>query len=732
MRSVVRHGFALFLSLIWSGGSWAGTIPVEKLLAGVREIAAPGWPGSVVVYGPNAAPLVAGRVGGRLEPVVAASTLGRGRVVVFGHGGYLSREAAEQADTGALLVNAARWAAAGSSKPVATQGNPGLAAYLREHGVAASVLNAPWTADALRGCGAVVCVPSQLEEGERAALGRFVRAGGGLLAAETGWGWQQITGGKPIDENPGNRLLRDAGVGWGDAGLERTSKSGFAAGAAPSDMLNASRALAAIEAAPDGAGLEQAVATVAAALRCLPADDRTLRPRLRSLAKRLGAVAIPRGGKPVSAADPMARLALTMEVEDSLRLPPGRLRPSRAAADFPGSVAPSAPRVTRTVQVDTRVPNWHSTGLYAAPGDVITVETPAKAVGKGLRVRIGCHTDALWSLEKWDRAPEITRSFPLASESTKAANAFGGLVYVEAPVGSRLGMIDVTIRGAVEAPRYVRGRTDLAEWRSAIRRRPGPWAEIEGQRAILSVPSSVVRNLDDPGPVAEFWDRVVEACDDLAGTAARRTYPERYVADRQISAGYMHSGYPIMTWLDVAPLVVDIAKLRREGSWGHFHEMGHNHQNGDWTFEGTGEVTENLFSMYCYEKVLGLPFDQGHPAIRDRAKRAERARAYIAAGADFEKWKADPFLALTMYIELIDAFGWEPYKEVFAEYLRLPANERPRTDDEKRDQWMVRMSKAVGRNLGPFFAAWGVPTSEKARAEIAHLPVWMPAELSGR
>jgi hypothetical protein len=45
---------------------------------------------------------------------------------------------------------------------------------------------------------------------------------------------------------------------------------------------------------------------------------------------------------------------------------------------------------------------------------------------------------------------------------------------------------------------------------------------------------------------------------------------------------------------------------------------------------------------------------------------------------------------------------------------------------------MVRMSKAVGRNLGPFFAAWGVPTSEKARAEIAHLPVWMPAELSGR
>jgi len=45
---------------------------------------------------------------------------------------------------------------------------------------------------------------------------------------------------------------------------------------------------------------------------------------------------------------------------------------------------------------------------------------------------------------------------------------------------------------------------------------------------------------------------------------------------------------------------------------------------------------------------------------------------------------------------------------------------------------MVCFSKTVKRNLGPFFQAWGVPTSEKARASIADLPVWMPDNIPAK
>jgi hypothetical protein len=82
-----------------------------------------------------------------------------------------------------------------------------------------------------------------------------------------------------------------------------------------------------------------------------------------------------------------------------------------------------------------------------------------------------------------------------------------------------------------------------------------------------------------------------------------------------------------------------------------------------------------------------------------------------------------------MYVQMQDAFGWDAYQKVFAEYRALPAAERPKSDAEKRDQWMVRLSRAVGKNLGPFFTKWQIPVSDAALPSIAHLPVWLPPDL---
>ena len=153
------------------------------------------------------------------------------------------------------------------------------------------------------------------------------------------------------------------------------------------------------------------------------------------------------------------------------------------------------------------------------------------------------------------------------------------------------------------------------------------------------------------------------------------------------------------------------------------HELGHNHQSGDWTFEGTGEVTCNLFALHAIDTICTPGEGQrGHGAV----DKPPSVQAYMERGAKFEEWKKDPFLALQMYIQMEKAFGWETFKKVFAEYRALPKEARPKNDAEKRDQWMVRFSRACGKNLGPFFVAWGVPTSEEARRSIAELPAWMP------
>jgi len=130
------------------------------------------------------------------------------------------------------------------------------------------------------------------------------------------------------------------------------------------------------------------------------------------------------------------------------------------------------------------------------------------------------------------------------------------------------------------------------------------------------------------------------------------------------------------------------------------------------------------------EKICGLPIG-GHPRVEERS-RLRSMKDYFASGSDFEKWKSDPFLGLIMYIQMQQEYGWEPFQKVFAEYRELPNDRRPKTEDEKRDEWMVRFSVTVRRNLGPFFQAWGVPTSETARASITDLPVWMPDDIPVR
>lgn len=720
-----------------AGLAVAATVPMaaerSALSAGVAEIAAPGIPGPVCVVGSSAFAVVSGRSEGVEAAIVAAGSAGAGRLVAFGHDGYLAREALETADTGRLFLNAVRWAGRATVPRVAVVQADDLAAYLTAHGLPVTRLTVEELAQPLPEAQVVCLNAHRLGSGAQlAGLEAILTRGGGVLACATGWGWVQLNPGQSISRDfLGNRLLAQAGLGFSAAMSDRTSPQGFAVGPESSPYVNAGAALDALLAQGTGtqalapAEQMQIAAILPQAARAVGSAEREFLPRLEALVTGTAEAVVPTQKDPVRATDGLKRLLVSLQTDRLARTPVEDVTAHPAAADFPGAVPAAAPRVTQTIRLDTGVPRWHSTGLYAAAGEKIAVTLPAAASGKGLAVRLGCHSDGLWQRPDWWRFPEITRSFALRAETTVAASAFGGLVYIDVPGGCKLGAIDVRIEGAVRAPLYVHGTTSLDEWRSTIRAYPGPWAEVASDKVIITVPSANIRDLDDPADLMVFWDSVLDASADLAARERRRDSPERYVADRQISAGYMHSGYPIMTFLDAAPRFVSVQTLRGKGDWGMFHEMGHNHQSGDWTFDGTGEVTENLFSLYILETCCaGAPV---HEAVTP-ANITKRIRAHLLDHkADFEAWKADPFTGLVMYIQLRQAFGWEAYKKVFAEYRALADAQRPTADDGKRDQWLTRLSRTVGRNLGPFFQAWGVPTSAAARAAIADLPVWMPA-----
>ena len=573
---------------------------------------------------------------------------------------------------------------------------------------------------------------------EQDALGEFVRAGGGLLTISTAWAWAdnhpQL---ELVADFAGNRLLAPVGIQWSNDFLKRTSALGFATDAPPNALTHALSALDAIEAHEDGAPtmsqseLDQAFTTLTLAARCMPPGNQVLATRLRALYDPAESdVRWPTENDPVGTDDLADRLAATLYVIEHGRTPAESVRAHPSAADFPGAVPVDAPRIARRLTIDTAVPRWHSTGLYAGPGELVTVRVATAAAESGaLQVRVGAHTDGIWRRAEWTRMPEISRRFPVSSPTTRVANAFGGLIYIE--VSSDIGKVDLEIEGAVAAPLFVLGETDPAAWRAEIRHAPAPWAEIAGRNMIVTTDAREVRELDDPTAVATTWDTVLDLSAELAAWSSPRASPERFVVDREISVGYMHAGYPLMAHLDVQANLVDAAHLRIEGNWSMFHEVGHNHQNYDWTFNGTTEVTVNLFTLYVYESLIGiLPTSDPWP-ISNRS-RAELMALYNFNNPDFEQWKREHHLALIMYVQMQQKFGWEAFQQVFAEYLNLPDADRPKSDDDKRDQWLVRFSRTVGRNLGPFFEAWGVPTSQAARDEVADLPAWLPTDLPSR
>ena len=321
----------------------------------------------------------------------------------------------------------------------------------------------------------------------------------------------------------------------------------------------------------------------------------------------------------------VARLASVLFVLEQNRTPPEYARAHPRAADFPGPVPDNAPRITRSLTINTTIPRWHSTGLYAVPGELVTVTVPAKvAKASGFHVRVGAHSDRVWHRSEWKRMPEVSRRFPISTAKTLVANAFGGLIYVEVPADAGLGSVTIEIKGAVAAPLFVLGETDLDAWRDEIRHAPAPWAEIAGRNMIVTTDAREVRGLDDPAAVAEAWDRVLDLSAELAAwPSAARSSPERFVVDRQISAGYMHSGYPLMAHLDQQANLVNTKHLRSECNWGFYHEVGHNHQVGDWTFDGTVEVTVNLFTLYVYEFLCGIPVAEKRQGLRRVPRRAD-------------------------------------------------------------------------------------------------------------
>ena len=231
---------------------------------------------------------------------------------------------------------------------------------------------------------------------------------------------------------------------------------------------------------------------------------------------------------------------------------------------------------------------YHATGLYLPPGETLKIsplDATTKATLGDWNVRIGAHMDDISVREKWHRFPII--SVRVSAAFKRVFSGFGGLVWLQnKKANSR---IKVMLKGAVRTPHFnLRDPASMARWDSSGRKAPGPWAEIAGDMIVITVASTKVRNKTSAQLKAlmrEIWDPVVKQDHHLRGSDWRKSRRERFVVDVQTSVGYGHSGYPVMAFLSWTHGVLTKELNDKAINWGTCHEVGHNLQKKEWTFE---------------------------------------------------------------------------------------------------------------------------------------------------
>lgn len=433
--------------------------------------------------------------------------------------------------------------------------------------------------------------------------------------------------------------------------------------------------------------------------------------------------------------------ALMGKIDGILNGDPKKTKAAPIAEAFPGVPKGEAELIERTVEIDPAISGWHSLGLYAPPGQKITVQVKGK-VKFDMDLRIGCHTDfiTLGHLEKHHdntlkRPPKMTNTIRIKAGEKKVelANPFGGLIYLDVKgVHEKHRPVRVEIAGGIASPLYILGHKDskgvdiavvkVEDWQKQLEETKAPWGEIQVPRLIFSLPTDYLRMLKVPrrlcknlqrGMAVQDWIIAWDKCKDQLAR------PMRFVIDEQISVGWGHSGYPAMGYMAWGNCIKD-GSLVNSGSWGLWHELGHNHQWSPFRFDGCTEVTVNIFSAISQTQAIEVPYERawdGGSIAPEYMQESVQKFLTKKNKTTFDE-EEDVRLKLYFFVELMRGLGYDAFRKVAMRHHEEQPFNNSTTNQERWDWFLIALSEVTEKNLVPYFELWKIDLSEKAKNKV--------------
>lgn len=691
-------------------GSW-----MTQILSGISAVPCIGMPGSIVVYGEHAEPILCGE---DHSVIIAAAEQGQhhGRVVVISHNGYAKDFEKEHGNKDQTIKtlhdNLKKWLSPQSQTVTVINKQFDIANLKRNKGILV------WRGD-----------DTNLSEDDVNSVLRNIFSGGSFVHAVCPWGWLQTHSEKSLEELPFHQLLDSIGVCYTTEYAKANANKFYVTKEV--ELIHVGHILTQV--ATGESNILNTHGNVAAQIRFIPTKERqSLDVKCGNILHKCAGDIMHKGcpskHNPVKDTKSKAVLALYESLSDAYEMK----AKAPGVEGFPGDFQLAPPVHCINIKIESRIKNVHTTGYYLPAGTELKA-TIIKQTGSMEKwtIQVGAHSDDLSKHSELRRWPIVIRKAIMRQDVTSLFSQYGGLVYLFSP--DKPSTLNLHIEGIVEAPHFnITDPHSASNW-TTKRNAPGIWADLCGEFIIFTIPSSSIRSLEDPSDVLQTWDRVVKAHHHLRGSDIHCNHRQWVVADEQTSAGYMHSGYPIVTHLDITlppphnecdNFIFDKQKLVTNGQWGLFHEIGHNMQRSTWTFEGTVEVTCNIFTLHAMEIITKTkPLDTEWVQ-----KQSNNVQKYLDQNAPFTIWKESPGVALMIYAQVGHYLGWDCYIDVFSQYESLPKTQNPKTNQEQIDQWFMRLSLAAAHNLAPMLEFWGVPFSNSCKKQIEHLPAFLPKD----
>lgn len=698
----------------------------DQILDGVTELTFEGNSEELIIFGDNAYGIANFAGQGNANPAIAVTTLGEGSILTLASQNMLDMQVqAGNPSMVNLYNNSITFLGGDLDAKIVVYNNQSNADYLSANNYTNVVLVTDSNI-ATELADADVLISGSLRQAEAATfeeIHAFVSGGGGLLLAN---GERTST----IDVQT-NAFLRETGIAyrndyWGtepSPNLIERATGQITLDSIHEGLVN-----------PGSQSYEEQVAgaqTLRKLLELLPTDSPEFSEILPAFWQRVEDFS-PTPDTPVSGD---LELALLDTESTLLRdIPVDEITAHRTAEATYGAIPEGAERITQTYSIDTSRTGWIATGAYAVAGEVVTITVPQELVDIGAKIRINAHTDDVLRRGTLERMPYVHRIFDIDNTTVEVGSAFGGNVFIELPGGRygeplRVGPQEIVVEGAIEAPFFDLNQHTNEQWINELRDNPAPYAVFSSDGLIIVQRSSESAELEQAEELLRWWNNTVIGQDWLSGRITDRTGAELINVDVQNSAGAAHAGYPIQAYDKFWGNLTDYDRLVNGGSWGDFHELGHNHQRGWWTFSGDVEVTVNIFSQFNLASIDEVdPNTSSWNYSVDSATTLQRSIDDIEIGGSY----SDKDNRWSFWFALGNEFGPEAYRNVFMSYEidnRDDPSKLPTNDQEEKDQFYVRWSREVGYDMTAFMVdTWGLEVSEQAKATVAamNLDSWLP------